>query len=260
MSHLDPEQIALVALGEPASDADTAHLAACPECALELSELRRTVLVGKSTVGMGGLEAPPERVWDRIAAEIAAPALPVDKTGTPVADAPVGAEPAAVVAAAPGADQTRAASRRRGSGPRLSRLMLALAASAAVVLAVVGTWALIRPAAVVEVASANLAAFPDHPGAEGSAVVVEGEGGEKVVRVELEDDEAGNGYREVWLITADATAIVSLGILEGSEGEFAVPEDVDIRDYVLVDISQEPEDGDPTHSGDSIVRGELDFA
>ncbi|GAB3602198.1 anti-sigma factor [Microbacterium aureliae] len=261
MSHLDPEQIALVALGEPASDADTAHLAACPECALELSELRRTVLVGKSTVGMGGLEAPPQRVWDRIAAEIAAPTVPVDDRRMPVTAVP-GSPVAAPTAAdaAPAAAGNRAAPRGGGAGPRLSRLMLALAASAAVVLAVVGTWALIRPAQVVQVASANLAAFPDHPGAEGSAVVVEGEDGEKVVRVELEDDEAGTGYREVWLITADATAIVSLGILEGTEGEFAVPEDVDIRDYVLVDISQEPEDGDPTHSGDSIVRGELDFA
>ena len=63
-----------------------------------------------------------------------------------------------------------------------------------------------------------------------------------------------------WYITADASALVSLGILEGSEGVFDVPDDVDLADYVLVDISQEPEDGDPAHSGDSIVRGELGFA
>jgi hypothetical protein len=248
MSHLDPEQIALIALGEPASDDDTAHLAACADCSLELAELRRTVLVGKSTLGMGGLETPPDRVWDRIVAEI-------DEAGVPVA----------AVDSAPVADTGRSddgADTKRDASPRrtLSKMLFTLAASAAVILAVVGTWALVRPAEVVEVASASLLAFPDHPGAEGSAVVVEGEDGEKLVRVELDDDEPTDGFREVWLITADATAIVSLGILEGSEGEFAVPEDVDLRDYVLVDISQEPQDGDPTHSGDSIVRGELDFA
>jgi hypothetical protein len=39
-----------------------------------------------------------------------------------------------------------------------------------------------------------------------------------------------------------------------------VPADVDLRDYVLVDVSQEPLDGNPAHSGDSIVRGQLDFS
>ena len=80
------------------------------------------------------------------------------------------------------------------------------------------------------------------------------------MEVRLDAAAADGGYREVWLINADATALVSLGVLEGAQGTFPIPADVDLSEYVLVDISQEPADGDPTHSGDSIVRGELDFA
>jgi anti-sigma-K factor RskA len=80
-----------------------------------------------------------------------------------------------------------------------------------------------------------------------------------VVRVALNADAAPDTFREVWLITADASALVSLGVLEGSEQTFPVPADVDLKDYVLVDVSQEPDDGDANHSGDSIVRGELTF-
>jgi len=79
------------------------------------------------------------------------------------------------------------------------------------------------------------------------------------VRVELSADAAPDTFREVWLITADASALVSLGVLDGRQQTFAIPADVDLKDYVLVDVSQEPVDGDPNHSGDSIVRGELTF-
>ena len=76
----------------------------------------------------------------------------------------------------------------------------------------------------------------------------------------LEADVDPDSNREVWLITEDATEIISLGMLEGQTGEFVVPDAVDLREFVLVDVSDEPVDGDPTHSGDSIVRGALDFA
>ena len=58
----------------------------------------------------------------------------------------------------------------------------------------------------------------------------------------------------------DGQALISLGVLDDSSGTFRVPDSVDLDEYRLVDISFEPVDGDPAHSGDSIVRGELDFA
>ena len=122
-----------------------------------------------------------------------------------------------------------------------------------------GVWAISQQPSLTEIAEATLAPFPDHPAAEGTAVVEERPDGSFVVRVEVSADAAPDTFREVWLITADASALVSLGVLEGTAQTFAVPADVDLRDYVLVDVSQEPVDGDPDHSGDSIVRGELTF-
>lgn len=262
MSHLDPEQLALIALGEEPDTDESAHLDTCDHCTGELLAFAHTVAVGRSTVGLGTLEAPPERVWERIAADVAALEDAGQSVGADkVVDGP-GDGTADVESTAGGGtdDAAEAAATSRPRRRRLTRLMVALAASAALVLAVVGTWAVVRPAPTTEIAAATLDAFPGHPGASGEAIVVENSDGERVVRVSLEDGADGGGFREVWLITADATALVSLGVLEGTEGDFTIPAAIDITEYVLVDISLEPVDGDPAHSGDSIVRGELDFA
>ena len=68
---------------------------------------------------------------------------------------------------------------------------------------------------------------------------------------------------ELWLIGIDAASeltISTLGIIESdSDGTYEIPDDFDSSafDTVLVDISYEPRDGDETHSGASIVRGEI---
>ncbi|KJL45668.1 anti-sigma factor [Microbacterium trichothecenolyticum] len=255
MSHLDPERLALVAVGEPLTDAEQEHVATCDVCSIELAELEHTVAVGRSTMTLGELETPPERVWDRILDEVRSPQPAASEVGAP---APAGSPPpsAAPADAPPVADEQP---KRRG-GLRGGRMLFALAASIAAVLAIVGVWSFVRAPQSVEIASATLAAFPDHPGAAGTAQVIELSDGERTLTVNVEDFDESDGFREVWLITADASALVSLGELDGKKGTFVVPADVDLRDYVLVDISQEPLDGDPTHSGDSIVRGQLEFS
>jgi hypothetical protein len=252
MSHLDAEDLALIAIGETPTDAETRHLAECDECTLELAELERTVAVGRSTATLGTLETPPERVWDRILEDVRSqPAV-----GVPAAPADA-AEAAGSAANAPSGDGR--AGERRTRRSRLTRTLLTLAAGVAVVLTLVGTWVVLRPPESLQIASAELAAFPDHPGAVGEATVTEDRDGERTVTVRLDASESEDGFREVWLITSDASALVSLGELDGSEGTFVVPAGVDLKDYVLVDVSQEPRDDDPAHSGDSIVRGELEF-
>ena len=68
---------------------------------------------------------------------------------------------------------------------------------------------------------------------------------------------------ELWLIGIDAAGeltISTLGIIESdADGTYEVPDDFDSSafDTVLVDISYEPRNGDETHSGASIVRGEI---
>ena len=277
MSHLDPDRLSLIALGEPATDEERAHLDICDECALELAELEYTVIVGRSTVGVGELEAPPERVWAGIADELGLGATDHMPTtggmsstggtsttgGMSTADEPeraaAGDEPAPAAASVP-ADEDAPATPAPARKRRGMTMLFALAASVALIVAAVGTWTLVRQTQPVEIAAATLDAFPAHPDASGTAVIVEKADGARQVEVDLDDAESSDGFREVWLITEDASALVSLGVLEGSTGVFPVPDDIDLREYVLVDVSQEPADGDPTHSGDSIVRGELGFA
>ena len=42
-----------------------------------------------------------------------------------------------------------------------------------------------------------------------------------------------------------------------ADGIYTVPADVDPGEFPIVDVSVEPPDGDPTHSGVSLARGEL---
>ena len=62
----------------------------------------------------------------------------------------------------------------------------------------------------------------------------------------------------MWLINVDGKRMVAVGLLaSGDEGEFEVPLRLIDEGYRIVDISIEPDDGDPTHSGVSLARGEL---
>jgi hypothetical protein len=78
---------------------------------------------------------------------------------------------------------------------------------------------------------------------------------------------AGRSYLEVWLINRDGRRMVSIGVLDAPSSSAATPVDVPATfpiaqslldaGYVVVDVSSEPLDDDPTHSGDSLARGTL---
>lgn len=228
MRHVDPDILALLALGEHVgSDADLAHLDACGSCRAELDNLERTTAVARSTINTGALIDPPARVWSRITDELSLGAVPV---------APV----------------VRLSSRRR--------MTAVIAAAAAVVLVLGGVgaaWFALRPVPSIVLATASLTAFPGWAGSSGVAVVEEEPGGGRVIDLSLKTPRGDTGYREVWLISADASELVSLGVVRGTEGTFTVPDGLDLSRYDLVDVSSEPYDGNPEHSGDSIMRGRL---
>lgn len=263
MSHLDPEQLALLALGEHvASDADRAHLDRCPECVSEIAELTHAATVGRATVDDAELELPRTAVWDRIHAELRLdaglaldPLRPTRGSGlrhpTATAEPTAAAEPIDAAEPAPLPSRQRTPSRRA---------WWTLAASVAVIaVAGVGTWAAVSWQRPVTIASAILDPFPAHPGAVGSAEVDEDRSGDRTLTVTLDGAADADEYREVWLIRGDGSALISLGVLDADTGSFAIPENVDLAEYELVDVSFEPVDGDPSHSGDSIVRGPLSF-
>lgn len=249
MSHLDPEQLALIALGEPLEDHEqTEHLASCPACAGEVSEMIRVTAIARSTIDDGELEAPPERVWARIADELLLE--PPAPTATPPLSDIAPAQPDA--AASP-------PRRPRRAGWRTAWVLAASLAGIAVVGA--GTWGVVNVRmAPTSIATAALDPFPDHPDSVGSAAVERDRDGARFLTVSLDRADEPDSYREVWLIRNDGQALVSLGVLTGETGRFDIPSGIDLADYDLVDISFEPLDGDPAHSGDSIVRGQLTFA
>lgn len=100
--------------------------------------------------------------------------------------------------------------------------------------------------------------LPVATNATATATVVCDDGGECAVEVDLTAvPDAGAGALELWVINADVTDMHSLGIIEGS-GSYPLPAGVNAAtDFPIVDISVEPNDGDETHSGQSVLRGAL---
>ncbi|MFS0867199.1 anti-sigma factor [Microbacterium sp. 179-B 1A2 NHS] len=256
MSHLDPDVAALLAMGDDVPGADLVHLESCPECRAEVAAYSRAVTAGRAASSEGGLLTPPDRVWNAIAAELSLPAVSGEPVDNPPADAaPADAAPADAAPAA--AVPAHHVARRTGRRLRRRPLLLALGTAVVAAVVVTGVWVSggIVPRAAV-VAEAALDGFPEWGSARGEAALERVDGHSRVV-VSLDASVPDDGYREVWLLKSDASDLVSLGILEGTEGVFPVPDDLDLEQFTIVDISQEESDGDPAHSGDSIVRGAL---
>jgi hypothetical protein len=102
----------------------------------------------------------------------------------------------------------------------------------------------------------TLDSLPQAPSAGGKAEVVQTANGRRL-DVEVNRLGAAQGFYEVWLIDRDVKRMVPVGILRGGSGQFDLPDGVDLETYPLVDISEEPLDGNPTHSGTSVLRGTL---
>lgn len=69
--------------------------------------------------------------------------------------------------------------------------------------------------------------------------------------------DAGSANLELWVINGDVSNMFSLGTISQDTGRFPIPYGVTANEYPIVDISIEPEDGDATHSGQSVLRGVL---
>ena len=60
MRHVDPDVLALLALGEQvALPEDSAHVSECEQCRSEIEVLSRAAMVGRSTFDAGELLQPP---------------------------------------------------------------------------------------------------------------------------------------------------------------------------------------------------------
>jgi len=262
VQHCTPEQLSLAALREPLPDADAAHLDTCARCREELASLRRGVdaLAVPELAAPGAAVPPPPRVWAAIAAATGVTAAPRPEAmaaAAPAAPAAVPPPPPAAVPppAAPTPEPAPVVPLRT----RRSRLLLAAAASLVVGVGI-GAGAVALGTGDDEglaVAAAALDPLADS-GATGEARVVERADGTRVLEVDLTAADPERGFYEVWLLDEAVEDLVSLGIVRGgSEVALTLPSGVDLGEYPIVDVSVEPLDGDPEHSGVSVARGTL---
>jgi hypothetical protein len=100
------------------------------------------------------------------------------------------------------------------------------------------------------------------PIAGSGTAVLKQHGDNQYLELELPDLESGdpNSIYEVWMIDTDVVGMISVGNLTTTGGETAridLPDTIDHSAFPVIDISVEPLDGDPTHSGQSVLRGVL---
>jgi len=195
----------------------------------ELQALRSTAR--RVDAGPVRWEAPSEDVWDRIAAA-------VDPLGGSEHPTDRGVD---------------ALARRRSS--RLWGSVLVAAAAVLVIIVVISVASTTRRSDEM-VASAVLEPL----GAQGAgdAWLFQHDGRYQLDVVAVDVEPGADDYLELWLIDPEVTKLVSLGPLR-PDGRYEVPPGIDPRDFPVVDVSVEPVDGDPTHSGDSVLRGLLTF-
>lgn len=236
--HVDDDTLALLAMGESEPEAE-AHVRTCEVCRGEVASLS-TVAELLVAAGRTPTAPAPSHLWAGIE-ESLDPTAPAQGGPTPTPQ--------------PGQDELA------GRRFRPAALLLAAAAGAVVALAgsaLLGTGDRYADPVTrdVTVASAELAALTDAV-APASAEIIERDG-DRVLQVDAGDLPAVDGdYLEVWLLTSDASGMVTVGLLETAEQEFVLPEDLSTDTFAVVDVSVEHYDGDPTHSGQSLWRGPL---
>ena len=179
------------------------------------------------------LDEPPADLWGRIADAVEASA--------PIADLPT---PLVTV-------------RRARHRPSWRRPLLVLAVAASLIAALsVGVSQRNRPTIVAEVALSNRGLDQEGRVSAGRARLVAVDG-HRAIELDLQGlPSEESAYLELWLIDSNVEGMVSLGPITGS-GTYRVPDNVAVRAFPVVDVSIEPVDGKPTHSGRSLLRGVL---
>ncbi|GAB3268291.1 anti-sigma factor domain-containing protein [Arthrobacter pigmenti] len=262
MKHIDPTVLALASLGEQLDDDDRRHLGECSECAAELDGLLRVTETARSERALQ-FENPEPGVWARVHQGLG---LSADSTADPLSDDGVRetgradsrqssrGEPGA----AAGELEARRTERDRRRNSGRSQLWLAAAAAAGIIVGGGAVWGVSQSnqgESPDVLAQTQLEPLPGYQ-TSGEVKITEGGQGTRMLAVTAPRVQT-EGYREVWLISEDLEQMYSLGVLAGKSGSFAIPEGVELSQFPIVDISNEPTDGNPEHSGDSILRGTL---
>ena len=279
MEHLDPDEMALLALGESTttdhfadggsdpSQSPEQHLRECAVCRTELAQLTHTVQLAREA-GELGLQAPlvlPASIWNGIAGELGIGAAPAAEYDTRV-PGQRSAESTAFGEHAAATDGRRspAAARHsvgRNTRQRAWRRAVLVAAVVVAVGAGIGTGVAIgrreAPPVVALQSQAVLKPIATGPAtAHGTATVTQGSAG-TTLRVAARELPLRQGYYEVWLYNPQANKMVAVGTLgSGGDGIWTLASTIDLRSYSVVNVSAQDFDGNPAHK-DSVLQGPL---
>ncbi len=246
MTHCDLDGLALVALeGAPLPPDELEHLQHCPLCETQLAGFRNVVAIGRDS-GDVALVTPPDAVWAAIADAV------VTDSSAP--------------GRAAGVTPLRSVRTEPSRWSRWVPVGVAAAAGAVfgglVINATSGGSPEPESTAPRVVAEAQLASLPDGVDTvgRGTAKFEQNPDGSDILVVDTENLQQADGYYQVWLINPQTSGLVSLGTVGSGAQQvtFPVPAGIDPKEFSVVDISDEPLDGDPNHSKVSILRGELD--
>jgi len=241
MSHLDDDVLAGFAVGEARDRSSSEHLAQCADCRARAEDFARLVTGLTDGGERVTLESPPEHVWRGVRSEVI----------TFEADSRGGVDGLPRVALL--------SSKRRKVRTWSAGWVAGAAATAGVVGGIGGTlWlsGITSAPGETTVASAPLADLATEASA-GQAHVEVRDDGTRVLVVDTDYSQVADASIEVWMIDTEVEGMISLGYLSSDHGEFVIPSGFDYSAYPIVDISIEPNDGNPAHSGESITRGIL---
>lgn len=166
--------------------------------------------------------------------------------------------------AAPALDLARATGRTRAVAPRPSRrprwrLAFGSAVALAVLLAgVIVVWSTGTRSDPAPPVATALLLRPVAGGGGAAELVVHASGDAELQASGLRPNGTHEHY-EAWLAERGGRMVPMGSFRIGADGKADVhmTVDADLADFAFVDISVEPDDGPPTHSGTSILRGNL---
>jgi anti-sigma-K factor RskA len=228
--HCDDDDLSLIALGEPASGSDEAHLRECGRCQSRLDQLAAVASTGRTVTAEDRPVSPPPAVWEAISRELAL-------------DAP--------------ANVTSISEARAARRPR-TWLVAAAAAVVGLLVGGVVTAGLVGSSSSQDVVAEAALGPIDNSGFAGVATVERGSDG-AVLTVNVPGlPEVSDGYYEVWMATPDTATMVAVGTYSpGQDAHFPLPTGMDVASFPVVDVSVEHFDGNAGHSATSVVRGQL---
>ncbi|CAM5418559.1 hypothetical protein GCM10010329_79350 [Streptomyces spiroverticillatus] len=243
--HLDADDLAAFALG-PAetallTPAQRAHLRSCAPCRKEIDQLREAIRTARDITSDDLLVEPPASLWESISAGLAEQ----DPPDTTVPEAPRG----------PGAPAGR---RRPAVLLAAAALGVGMVLGGAVTHVVLDGRPTSAPAPAVSGTRRSMVGLGPARAAGGTVETREEAGDGRHIVLAVTGLPAIDGFYEVWLMDRTHRKLVALGVLHlDGTATLPAPEGIDLAAYPLVDISAQDDNGDPAHSGRSVLRGDL---